>query len=66
MAFHRKKYDESLKQKYLQNPGKENRRRRKEANNAARGPRIPSSRIVRDARRIADRKRAAREIKEYS
>ena len=66
MTFHRKKYDESLRQKYLQNPGRENRRRRKEANDAARGPRIPSARIKRDARRAAEKKRVAREIKDYS
>ena len=64
MAFHRKKYEESLHQKFLQNPGRENRARRKETLNAKRGRRIPAARIVRDERRRTEHRRIAREIKD--
>ena len=66
MAFHRKRYEESLRQKYLNNPGKENRRSRKEAMNAKRGTRVPPTRVVRDARRNTERRRIAKEIREFS
>jgi hypothetical protein len=66
MAFHRKRYEESLRQKFLNNPGKENRKNRKDTLNANRGKRVPATRVVRDARRTAERRRTAKEIREFS
>lgn len=63
--FNRKKYETKLKHQERKNPGKANRALRKARQNAERGQRIPSSRIVEDKRRREAERRTKYESRDY-
>jgi len=64
MAFNKRRYENSLKRKFLKNPGRANRAHRREILNAERGETAAPVRIIPDRRRKKFEKRIRKEMRD--
>ena len=63
--FNKNKYETSQREKFMKNPGKQNRDNRKAYFNSMRGDRIPSSHTISDKRHSTEKKRMNNEARNY-